>query len=560
MDKSVQLPVKFMILIALVQGLCLLYLHHALTCGYWPESEPQWLLAFYSIVFIWPTMLLLGLNESNGKAFIKLTLPFGLMSGLLGYYIGYQVDYLDGGSSEVLLCSFVLTLSIATFKTLMYSQQLALGTRLTYSALFIWSWRNFLTLSLSLLFVGSFCLILLLWALLFKAVGIEFFSNLFMQAWFCYPALALANGVGVIIFRSQAGIIDTINRLQQTLMKFLLVVLVLVSLLFLCALSFTGLDPLWDSGGSLLILCMHALLLFFVNAVYRDEADNWPYALWLHRFIALGVAILPIYSLISYYGVSERLEQYGWSLSRYWAFLVWFLLALFSIGYCWGIAKYRDGWVRQLSSVNVASGLIVLALMLLVNTPLLDFRKMVVADQLQRLADNKITFDDFDIGYLRGLGKPGDDALQALKVKYGENHPRFRGPKPIPTREKFIAAITLLSGTPPDLLLTTIYQYATNKGVDIEQAQKWYLQELDLDNDGKAEYLWIEKYQYRTEIILFNLEKEHWESLEVEDWRSDQDNFDRFYKSLSDGSVKAVSSRWNDIMIGDQRFQIRMDK
>ena len=347
-DKSTPLPSKLMILISLMQGLGLLYLHQAIELHYWPHGQPEWLFAFYSVMFIWPIMLLLGLDQNNGRAMVKVTLPFALLSGLLGYYIGHQVTPIEHIRFNALLFSFVLTMAIATFKALMYSQQWARGERVTYSALFLWSWRNFLTLSLALLFAGSFWLLLMLWAALFKAINIDFFNDLFEQRWFYYPAIALANGFGIIIFRKLTHIIDTITRLQQALIKFLLVLLSLVSMLFLGALPFTGLEPLWESGGSSLILWMQALILFFVNAVYQDEPDNWPYSVWLHRFIYISIAILPVYSLISFYGLSLRIDQYGWSLSRFWAYLIWFLLALFAIGYVWGIAKYRDSWTHPL--------------------------------------------------------------------------------------------------------------------------------------------------------------------------------------------------------------------
>src|SRR5690606_27861522 len=105
-------------------------------------------------------------------------------------------------------------------------------------------------------------------------------------------------------------------------------------------------------------------------------------------------------------------------------YLIWFLLALFAIGYLWGIVKYRDSWTHQLNRTNVAIGLVVLVVMLSVNSPLLDFRKMVVADQLQRLAENKVTVEDFDLNYFRHhLARPGYEGLQTLKAEYGETHP-----------------------------------------------------------------------------------------------------------------------------------------
>ncbi|WP_339775163.1 DUF4153 domain-containing protein [uncultured Methylophaga sp.] len=570
-DKSTPLPSKLMILISLMQGLGLLYLHQAIELHYWPHGQPEWLFAFYSVMFIWPIMLLLGLDQNNGRAMVKVTLPFALLSGLLGYYIGHQVTPIEHIRFNALLFSFVLTMAIATFKALMYSQQWARGERVTYSALFLWSWRNFLTLSLALLFAGSFWLLLMLWAALFKAINIDFFNDLFEQRWFYYPAIALANGFGIIIFRKLTHIIDTITRLQQALIKFLLVLLSLVSLLFLGALPFTGLEPLWESGGSSLILWMQALILFFVNAVYQDEPDNWPYSVWLHRFIYISIAILPVYSLISFYGLSLRIDQYGWSLSRFWAYLIWFLLALFAIGYVWGIAKYRDSWTHQLSRTNVAIGLVVLLVMLSVNSPLLDFRKMVVADQLQRLADNKVSVEDFDLSYFRRhLARPGYEGLQTLKAKYGETHPGLlirinalyadsNNEQPSSTRDEFIAAITLLSDNPPEALLTAIYKQETKNHWNIQQTQQYFLKALDLDMDGDQEYLWIEKKYEHTVIKLFFQQDQQWKSSYLGSFRKDKDNLDQFYQALLAGEIKVAPSRWNDVIIGGQRFRAGLE-
>jgi len=399
MDNNEQIPHKPMVLIALIQGFCLLYLHQAIEIGFWPNNNPQWLFAFYSVALSLPLMLLLSINHDNIPKILKYTLPFTLLSGLLGYYIGNQATPIEYISYDALLFSYALTIGLASFKALIYIQQIAANEPITYSNLFRWSWRNFLTLSLSFLFAGSFWLILLLWGALFQAINIDFFKVLFEEAWFYYPAIALANGFGIIIFRRLSHVIDTIKRLQQALMKFLLILIVLVAILFLFALPFTGLTPLWESGGSELILWMQALILFFVNAVYQDKPDQRPYSLWLHRFVYFGIALLPIYSAISFYGLSLRVDQYGWSLARCWAFLVWFLLTLFPLGYLWGIVKKHDNWTMQLSRVNVIVGLAILSIMMIINSPLLDFRKVVVNDQLVRLEKNEISIENFDISY-----------------------------------------------------------------------------------------------------------------------------------------------------------------
>jgi len=575
MEDNEHLTHKLMVLISLIQGFCLLYLHQAIELDYWPNNNPHWLFAFYSIALIWPVMLLLSLKSGNTSAIVKYTLPFALLSGLLGYYVGYQATPIEHVRFDTLLFGYVLTIGIATFKALMYSQQIATGDRISYSSLFCWSWRNFLTLSLSLLFAGCFWLILILWGQLFKAININFFKELFEEPWFYYPAIALANGFGVIIFRKLTHIIDTITRLQQALMKFLLILLVLVSILFLCALPFTGLDPLWKSGGSALILWMQALMLFFVNAVYQDDPKQRPYSLWLHRFIYIGVALLPAYSLISFYGLSLRVEQYGWTIDRCWAYLIWLLLALFPLGYWWGIAKKRDNWVDQLSRVNVSVGLVVLAVMLLINSPLLDFRKIVTNDQLQRLADNKIELDDFDINYFRRhLARPGYEGLQSIKEQYGKNNPNIvvrinelyrdrKDKQPTSTKEEFIAAIEVLAGDPSPQLFDAIYHQETKNGWQVEATKKYYLYPLDLNEDAEMDFLLASQRHKAVYLTLYFFEESQWKSVTMTwanrvNWvrHKKGESLEAFVKALKAGEIKITPPKWNNIQILDRQFQI----
>jgi len=565
-----QAPPKTMILISLVQGFCLLYLHQAIELGFWPNHLPHWLFALYSIAFILPTMLLLSLRAGNTRGILKLTLPFVLLSALLGYYVGYQATPIDHVRFNALLAAYVLTMTIATFKSLMYSQQIAAGEPVSYSALFLWSWRNFLIIALSLLFAGCIWLIFMLWAALFKAIEIDFFANLFKEPWFFYPTVALANGFGIIIFRSLTNIIDTITRLQQALMKFLLIFLVLISLLFLGALPFTGLDPLWKSGGSALILWMQALILFFVNGVYQDNPEQRPYAIWLHRFIYVGIALLPIYSAISFYGLSLRVDQYGWSQDRCWAFLIWFLLALFPLGYWWGIAKWRDAWVYQLSRVNVVVGALVLVAMLLVNSPLLDFRKIVVNDQLNRLANNPVLLDEFDFNYFRwSLARPGYEGLQEIKALYGKSHPQivvrinelYRDPQAnqaVSTKEEFVELIEVLAGDPPPTLLDAIYQNEAKNAWAMQNARKYYLRPIDLNQDGEIDYLLASAFHRSLSLTLYYFKDSQWQQVVIASGRFLMGKQSpRLIEALKTGDFQITRPEWNDLEIGGTKFHVR---
>ncbi len=565
-------PAKVLILIALLQGLALLFLHQAIDLDFWPGRHPQWLFGLYSIAFILPTMLLLGLDNTNATAFLKLTVPFVSVSALLGYYIGFQTTPIQHISYSAVLFSFVFTMCLATFKALMYSQQFSVSRELSYSTLYRWSWRNFLTLALSLLFTGCFWLILMLWAALFNAINIDVFEELFEEPWFYYPALALANGFGIIIFRNQTQIIDTITRLQQALMKFLLVLLVLVSLLFLSALPFSGLAPLWENGGSSLILGMQAALLFFINSVYQDSPESRPYPLWMHRFIYVGVLALPIYSAISFYGLSLRVEQYGWSMSRCWAFLIWSMLALFSIGYIVGIARRRDAWIESLSRVNVVVGLVLLISMLLVNSPMLDFRKIVSQNQVSRLASGQVDIKDFDVYYFRRhLARPGYEALQTLMVTSGDTHPSlvlriqalYQDPDKTTTssltQAQFKSAITVLTDEVPESLIETLYEEALDSPWATGQTQAMYLSAVDANNDDELEFLWVTQRQSYVSMRLYAYNDATWEARTITSGLDSKARRIRFIDALKSGQISVAQPKWLDLQVGEERLQIKPD-
>lgn len=574
MNSNPVLPKKLMLLIALLQGLALFVLHEAIEFKFWPHGQPQWLFCFYSLAVVGPLMLLLALEEDNWRKLVRWILPFTLLCGLLGYYMGLQATPLQHIRMGDLLFAFVCTLGIATFKALMYAQQQASGEPFSYSHLFRFSWRNFLTLGLALLFTLSVWGVLMLWAALFKVINIDFFHDLFTERWFYYPVLALAQGFGIIIFRNQAKVIDTITRIQQALMKFLLVILVLVSLLFLTALPFTGLTPLWETGqGSMLILWLQALMLFFLNAVYQDDAAARPYPILIHRFIYLGVALLPIYSAIAFYGLSLRVEQYGWSVSRCWGFLLWSFFALFSLGYLWGIIKLRDHWLERLSWVNVRMGLVLLAVMLLINSPLIDFRKISVSSQLNRLANDEVNLTDFDFAYFRyELAHPGYLALQKMKADVAEEHPAialkidnlYRNHNETTTgldRELFLRALKIYDEEPlPESLADALHEWIEENHWRATRIKNYHLVRVDLNKDGFDDYVLLHTDKNYTSGTLFTLVDDKWVEQQMTR-RSNNRPVEHvtISRSLTEKYIEVIAPEWQLLKVGDLILQVNAE-
>lgn len=519
------IPKKELIFISLIQGLCLLFLHESIALKFWPYSDRSWLIGLYTIVIVAPILLLLSLEKKNFIRVAKFVFGFSMVVGVVGFYTGLQTMPADYIRFNTILSVFIPTMAIAAFKALMYIQQLVSGKSFSYSQLFQWSWRNFFTLSSSMLFALCFWGVLMLWAGLFKAIKIDFFYDLFTERWFFYPSVAMANGFGIIIFRNLSSVIDTITRLQQALMKFLLVILSLVSVLFLFGLLASGLSPLWETGGSALILWMQAIMFFFVNAVYQDAPDTRPYHIVLHRIVIAGVALLPLYSVISFYGLSLRVDQYGWSLMRCWAFIIWGLLALFSFGYLKGIITKRDAWISDLSRINVVMGLVIMGIMIIVNSPVLDLRKIVVSSQIDRhdLEDN---YDEFDAYYFKNhLGRAGYIAIEKLKKEKFESHPQlivqinahyFNERKNVLggelMEEEFIQAINYGEKQLPEGLGEAIYKKFSGNSWQMRNVLNYNIVEVNLNDDKYMEYILVRRQKNHSNMSVFYKESNVWKS------------------------------------------------
>lgn len=418
-------PTRLLLGISLAQGLCLYLLYASVEAQRWPSKAPVYSYPLWTLAVLAPLLLLLSATRANLVATAKNTAAFCVVLTLLAVYTGWQAQPFGQFPVGSLTFAYMVTVSIASFKALMYLQQRADGAALSYPALFTHSWRNFLTGVFAAVFTLIFWLILLLWGELFLVIGIDFFDELFEKDWFIIPAASVAFGIGVLLLRKLTRIIDNITVLLRDLTKLLLPLVLGVAVIFLAALAFTGPDPLWRTGnGTALLLWLLALTLFFINAVYQDGRGAAPYPLALHRAVYLGVCATPLLSGLACYGLLLRIQQYGWSVERCWALVIWLVLSLFSLGYVLSIARRRDAWTHGLARVNVAMGIVVLGIALAANTPLLDFRKISLASQQGRVDSGEIELADFDFWYARHhLARPAYLSMQAMKAEIGDRDP-----------------------------------------------------------------------------------------------------------------------------------------
>ena len=423
--------------LSLAQGLALLWLWRATSQGYWPGQTPVLNFPLWALAIVWPSLLLLSVDVQNLGRTIALATGFAAVVALLAAYMGWQATPYGAFWLFSLLNYTIASLLIACFKALLYLQPWAAGQRPAYEVLIALSWRNFLVVTLAVLAAAASYALLVLWGLLFSAIGIDFFQELFARDWFLFPVLTVAFGIGIHLFRRLAHLVDGLASLLEGLWRLLLPLAVGVQTVFLAALPFTGLAPLWETGnGTLLLLGLNGLVLFGANAVF-GTGSHQPYPKAVHRSLFAGIALAPVVAALAAYGLYLRIDQYGWSVDRCWGVVVCAFFGLLSVAYAWHVVSRGDAWPRGLPGVNTATGWLVLAAMLLVNTPLLDFRSISLASQWQRVESGTLALRDFDFFYAKtDLARPGWQKMQELIAKYETIDPALaraiREPRALP--------------------------------------------------------------------------------------------------------------------------------
>ncbi|MEM9396316.1 MAG: DUF4153 domain-containing protein [Pseudomonadota bacterium] len=556
-------PVRALLWVSLLQGACLYFLYGSMEALRWPATDPAWFFPLATLTVIAPLMLLLSVRRENWRAVARDVAVVSTVLSLLAAYVGMQAKPFNGFPISRLTTVYVLTIGIASFKAVIHIQRRAEGAGLSYPSLFTNSWRSFLIGALGALFAVIFYLTLVLWGALFKVIDIDFFQDLFSQEWFVIPSITFSFGVGALLFRRHTQIIDSITSILHSLIKLLLPLIVFVAVVFVSTLPFTGLEPLWDTGnGTALLLWLLAALLFFVNAVYQDGRETDPYSPLLHRAIYLGICTTPVIAALAFYGLLQRLQEYGWTVGRCWAFVTWLTLTLLSLGYVVGIIRRRDAWTEDLARANTFMGLLLMVILFFANSPLLDFRKLSLASQINRVKSGEIELAEFDFYYAKHtLARPGYLYLNQLKVEIGDNDPELLAAAENPVWNATNPVNSKISWErvqrrPADLEVPPALRAAIRKSSVFATEVEPLLLAEDLDSDGVDEYvlvlLWPTNLGAATAILYYQ-EDDTWRPLNLS-VQNPATNVPLL--TLMEGEVTLIDQRFKDLDIGGVRLSV----
>lgn len=285
------------------------------------------------------------------------------------------------------------------------------------------AWTNAVLWCLGWAFVGVVLLLSFLLAALFDLIGIDLLSDLLREEWFWRPLVGLAFGLGLALLREQRRIVGLLQNVAMLVLGVLAPVLAVGLGLFLIALPFTGLQPLWEATKSttpILLACAVGALLL-VNAVIGNGGDDAPRNRVLRwAALVLAVAILPLIGIAAV-ATGLRIGQYGFTPERLWGLTFVVIASVVAVAYLVSVIRGRRAWPQRVRPANLHLAMIVCGVALLLATPLVSFNAISTRDQVARLESGKVSPDKFDWRALAfDFGEPGRKALERFKASKNE--------------------------------------------------------------------------------------------------------------------------------------------
>jgi hypothetical protein len=263
----------------------------------------------------------------------------------------------------------------------------------------------------------TFLLILLL-SELFQLIGIVLLHDLIDRPWFPWLLVGGALGAAVGLLRDRDRIVGTLQRVATAVLSFLAPILAAGLVIFVAALPFTGLEPLWEQTRAttpILLVCIVGAVVLINAVIGSGAADDelrprpirWAAA-------ALAAVVLPL-AVVAAVSTGKRIAQHGFTPDRLWAAVFVAITVAGAAAYLFALIRGRAGWPALLRTFNlrIAIGICLVALFLAL--PIVSFGAISTRDQLARLQSGRIAADKFDWAALRyDFGPSGRRAIERL--------------------------------------------------------------------------------------------------------------------------------------------------
>lgn len=533
-----------------------------------------------------PVLAYLTFDRRRWMETVAFALGLALITAALHFWIADGVDLQPPTLGNVLLYSALITALIAYialpfFQIWVVSRQF----RFPYGGLFGHAWNNGLGMLAALVFVGALWLLLWLWAALFRLVDIDFFGRVFEQAWFAQPVSCLAFALGIALLRERERIIRSIQALVFALTTALAPVLPAAAVLFLILLPFAGLQTLWRTGhATVILLLVIAIGVLLANAIVRDGAAERPAARVTAWPVMALLIVMPLFTGLAFYAAGLRILQHGLTPDRFYAVVAIFVLGVYAVVYCYAVVRHKLAWGRAVPNYNPLLAAVVVAVAVLVQTPLLDPYRLSAAEQYQRLASGRADPAMFDYGFLKyRLGAPGRRALARIRTDAGTAD-RAMVDKRLTTLDaatdyfawkRALDRVTLAQSVdrfgllldyvlvlPDGKVLPDGFEtyLRANQGALLEWCHKAPIERCaivvaDLAGDDTPEPVFVRKWnKQRVQFDAYRRETAGWRN--YDQWHSWNQDGDKIWQDLIDSKIAVVPPTHRELKVGETRVPI----
>lgn len=418
------------LLTGLLQGGLLYLLYRAFDAHAWPATTPQLFAPSSLVAILVPILLISGMGHLPRRSLLAWALTAAAVLAVLGWYDAWRIadlplpvpqlnSRIDLPSQSV---SPTAALTMFSIVGLFIAHALVLAAArdgrpvARHATYFDVAWKLGVQLGFSLLFVGVTWAVLQLGAALFGLIKLDFLTHMINKSWFGIPVTTFAFACAMQLTDVRPAIVRGIRGLALTLMSWLLPVTVVLVAGFLLSLPFTGLAPLWATrhAGSVLLLSA-ALLVGLINAARQDGDETATPVRAIRLGARVAAALLLPIVVLAIYALALRVADYGWTVERVQAAACMLVAACYALGYGW--ATFKGGWLPTLDRVNVATAFAILAVIVLIFSPLVDPSRVAVHSQVARLENGRVDARHFDFVFLRFDGaRFGRDALDRIEA------------------------------------------------------------------------------------------------------------------------------------------------
>lgn len=556
-----------------VQGWVLWGLWRALEDKLWPATEPMLLTALLYATLAVPLVIYCTQHVERlpSRARWLAVALFGLLYGALGGYTAWVSDagrFRGSVEFEDALAALVLGfVSLGLLCGFDFSVR-----RWRYARLFHYAWRNGILMVTAGALAGAVWMVLFAGAGLMSLIGVKWVMELIRKPVFIFPVTGLVAAGAFALGLARAGMTETIRRFVLSIYSWLLPLVLFFAVLWVLALPFTGLEPLFKTrNAASLMLAFTALAVLFANAAFQDGEGERPYPQWLSRTTQGGwLAMLAVVG-IAWWALGMRIAQHGWSEQRLWAALVAVIAGIYALGYALSWLRPQR-WMQAMAPTNIVAALVACLGMLAFLSPLADVRQLAVSAHLRHVAQ-AANGQEPDWNYLRWRsGRFGREALQAMAG--GQGVPAGQGWEKQATR--LLAQINRYDDSPALLgeqalrdkfdvhpkgqtLPDSFVRYAQDKQSHwalrncLRNAARCPVWLGDLDGDRQSELL---LFDARGQATVFVHEDKGWRQAGNASVRGAR----REFAPAQLDDARAVAPLWQDLEVGGQRLRVWINR